>query len=416
VYLRAAGLDALREWESEQPHLMLYGSAGIGKSVLLQLAALRALVCGEKVFVHMKGTNMMIEMADHLASLDGADWVVAHDVSMADFGSRGRYRLANTVMCFDSEKGFNSVFGDANVWKKVLVVHSPTADRTQSEKAEGLLGRFFLNPTSRELIAIGEIKGITVDEVVRRIARYGLSIRYLCDAKAERKIEEGIDEMVGCGIAGLANLRITVMLPKPPPAQSAMVVFASDFIRDEVVRRLAESHASELLRLANTVDIDGSLRGQIFASRMLDLLGRAGATVEIKTRGALMVLQIAGAGVLLSLDHSLPAGQTVQPSTLYHPQHSNLKSWDAIIVESAKTAYVLQLTVAHDPSHQSCAIAGASFLQSHGFSTKGVVHMVCLVPPSVFGEFAVSQMSLAGGSQVMWGVDKVDGVAFWPVP
>jgi hypothetical protein len=82
--------------------------------------------------------------------------------------------------------------------------------------------------------------------------------------------------------------------------------------------------------------LHGSLRGQVFESRMLDTLSRAGANIEMKTDGGAKVLQIAGAGVTLCMEDSalaLPAGETLLRGLLYRPPHSNNASWDALIVE-----------------------------------------------------------------------------------
>jgi predicted ABC-type transport system involved in lysophospholipase L1 biosynthesis ATPase subunit len=57
LFLRAEGLAVLREWESTTPFLAVYGTSGIGKSTLLQLAALRALVLGDPVLLHVRGGN-----------------------------------------------------------------------------------------------------------------------------------------------------------------------------------------------------------------------------------------------------------------------------------------------------------------------------------------------------------------------
>lgn len=51
LYLRAEGLALLQQWENDAPFLAVHGTPGIGKSTLLQLAALRALVLGEPVLL-----------------------------------------------------------------------------------------------------------------------------------------------------------------------------------------------------------------------------------------------------------------------------------------------------------------------------------------------------------------------------
>jgi hypothetical protein len=455
LFLRADGLSVLRRWEDDSdaglPFIALYGAPGIGKSTLLQLAALRALVRGESVFVYMKGSSVMLSMVDCNASLKEARWVV-NSVTKEEFSTGGRYVLGDTVLCFDSQESFNTPFGEANVWKKVFAVFSSSAAVDRASKTTGLRWRLFANPLEDELIAVGalagvsangKVVGIDADEVRRRIGLYGHSIRYVCDANvAETQVKAGIVALIALGVKGLSDPaasshpvhRITAIVLDSNGDD--MLVFLSDNIRDQVVRRMAARHAAGLLRLANTVDIHGSLRGQIFENRMLDVLGRAGATVEVKTGSGTKVLQIARAGIALSLDrkkgYSLPDGTVaVSPGTLYVPPHSNNESWDAIFVESLTTAYLLQMTVAsaHSVKHNGI-VAGTEFLKRNGFTIKkgknGNVHIAFLVPPAVFRDFQVPQAMLDsrkqlcakstsdGWPQAKWCVDKLDGGAFWP--
>jgi hypothetical protein len=152
---------------------------------------------------------------------------------------------------------------------------------------------------------------------------------------------------------------------------------------------MAGSQATELLRLANTVDIHGSLCGQVFANRMLDTLSRK-ATITFITDGGNKVLQIAGYGVTLcKVDGALtlPAGSVLQQHVLYRPPHSNNASWDALVVESDQVAYLLQMTVA-------------------SFSAF-------VVPQAILT--ADGAASVTAWSQEKWCVDKVNnGRTFWP--
>jgi hypothetical protein len=187
---------------------------------------------------------------------------------------------------------------------------------------------------------------------------------------------------------------------------------------------MAGSQATELLRLANTVDIHGSLCGQVFANRMLDTLSRK-ATITFITDGGNKVLQIAGYGVTLcKVDGALtlPAGSVLQQHVLYRPPHSNNASWDALVVESDQVAYLLQMTVASaHPVKQHGLAAGKDLLESCGF--KGEVRLVFLLPPRAFSAFVVPQAiltadgaaSVTAWSQEKWCVDKVNnGRTFWP--
>jgi hypothetical protein len=428
VFLRAEGLAVLRAWESKTPFLAVYGTPGIGKSTLLQLAAMRALVLGNPVLLHVRGENTLIELVD--------DTTLRVDdlVSLKQLDGKSRPSKKNTVMCYDSRRGFQETVGHANVFKKTLIVHSPSGDLTNTLKAKKILPRFFAVPTEAELVELGALESIEVDEVRRRVARYGPIIRYVINTVvAETSIDAGISTMVDAGVEGLSNLgrasrdvhRIMLMVPKPTQV-GVMLVFASDYVRDEVLRRMSVSHATALLRLANTVDIHGSLRGQVFENRMLDTLGRV-AEITFITDGGNKVLQIAGNGVTLCKADgalTLPAGD-LQHHVVYRPPHSNNASWDALVVESDQVAYLLQMTVAsaHAVKQHGLA-AGKSLLAKAGF--RGEVRLVFLLPPAAFSDFRVPQAILTADGKAVaastanewpqekWCVDKVDGGTLWP--
>jgi hypothetical protein len=61
LFLRAKGLEVLRQWEGAKPYMYVYGSPGIGKSALLQLALLRALFQGDPVLFHVRGANKLFD-------------------------------------------------------------------------------------------------------------------------------------------------------------------------------------------------------------------------------------------------------------------------------------------------------------------------------------------------------------------
>ncbi len=253
VFLRAEGLAVLREWESGTPFLAVYGTPGIGKSTLLQLAAMRALVLGDPVLLHVRGVDKLVQIVDDAL-------LRVERLTLDDFGSGGRPSKKATVMCYDSPNGFQETVGHANVFKKTLIVHSPSGDLNNTLKADKILPRLFAVPTEAELVALGALEQIHPDEVRRRVARYGPIFRYLLNTVvAETSIDAGISAMIDAGVDGLANVsrasrdvhRITLMVRKPASV-GVMLVFASDFIRDEVLRRMAGSQAEALLRLANT--------------------------------------------------------------------------------------------------------------------------------------------------------------------
>jgi hypothetical protein len=121
--------------------------------------------------------------------------------------------------------------------------------------------------------------GVERDQVLKRINRYGRSIRFVCDPQlAEAHIEQGLADMVKSVVNTLRLSetsttvhRLMLMVPRPA-GDGDMLVFLSDDIRDRAVRAVADKNASQLLLLANIRDIHDSLRGQIFENRMLDVL------------------------------------------------------------------------------------------------------------------------------------------------
>jgi hypothetical protein len=100
---------------------------------------------------------------------------------------------------------------------------------------------------------------------------------------------------------------------------------------------------------------------------------------------------------------------------LYLPPHSNNAPWDALIVEDASVAYLLQMTVSEDhPVKWHDLAAGKTLLQqSLGF--RGEVRLVFLVPPAVFAQFKVPQPIIndAEWKQDKWHVATVNGVDIW---
>jgi hypothetical protein len=430
LFLRAEGLAVLREWEGETPFLAVYGTVGIGKSTLQQLAAMRALVLGNPVLLHVRGENTLIELVDDTP-------LRVERLTLDDIGFNGRPSAENTIMCYDSPDGFEFSVGHADYFKKTLIVHSPSGDLTNTRKADGIRSRYFPVPTEAELVALGALVRIEADEVRRRVARYGPIIRYVFNTvEAEKSVQLGIETTVARGVKGLVDFykaprdvyRIMQMVRKPTPV-GVMLVFASDYVRDEVVRRVAEKHEADLLRLVNTVDLPGSLCDQVLESRLLDTFSRAGAEIKFKTSTGDKVLKIAGDSVSLRfVDEALapPADEsTLRTNVLYLPTHSSNAPWDALIVEDASVAYLLQMTVAKElPVKRHGLVAGSALLKAHGFA--GAVQLVFLVPPFAFERFKVPQpivdvdgtQSATTTGEQQWPQDKwqvaaVDGVGFW---
>jgi len=450
----------LRQWEGDQPYMYVYGSPGIGKSVLLQLAALRALFQGNPVLFHFRGDNSLMRLVD--------DNTVSTEelMKLKQLGAAGRPTLAETVFCYDSPLGFQANVGEVQNKKKVLIVQSPSANITNTRKS-GARGFLLTPPPTEELVAVAELLGINEAQALQHVAKYGPFLRYLNNPKtANRSVIAGLAKLVPAGVDGLKAAssasreahRLLVMSPHPEDSDDVVFSFASDYIRDKAVTRIAYSQASKLLDYANTIDVHGSLHGQVFENRMIDLLGQKDAKITFDARevipptqakattaaaaatanadvgsandvrfvDSMKVLHIAGAGVKLeSLDaeSALPAGESLRYRVLYAAPVSNTKSWDALLVEDESVAYLLQTTVAvKHPVKRDGLEAGAKLLKALGF--KGEVKLVFLVPPVAFAEFKLPQKveikkgdeSKTAGKwpQAKWCVTTVNAKRVWP--
>jgi hypothetical protein len=138
----------------------------------------------------VRGENTLIQIV-------GDATLRVERLTLDDFGSGGRPSKKDTIMCFDSPEGFEHTVGHANVFKKTLIVHSPSGNLNNTLKADKILPRFFAVPTEAELVALAALFGIEESEVQWRVDRFGPTIRYLLDpVEAERSIKAGIEVMV----------------------------------------------------------------------------------------------------------------------------------------------------------------------------------------------------------------------------
>jgi len=201
--------------------------------------------------------------------------------------------------------------------------------------------------------------------------------------------------------------------------------FASDYIRDVVVSRIVVNQARELLRLANAIDVRGSLHDQVFENRMIDVLSQKGAEITFDVLDAngiadLKMLRIAGAGVKLKsvdAESALPGG--LRHLVLYAAPNKTC-SWEALLVKDKSVAYLLHVTVAtkHTVNRDSLERA-TELLKALGFD--GEVQLVFLLPPVAFAKFELPQkIEIAIGDESKtaemskWCVKKVGAKEFWP--
>ena len=437
-------LEALRLWETTLPHMILIGTPGIGKSKLATLASYRCLALGFPVIRLLKDSAYLLRRQQ-----SGA---VAREVLPSLQCDRWNLRTrglapVDVVVIFDGRDGFHATCSqDARIFRRVLVVHSPSGHFINSEKSDAVL--HIMEPTSCEqLHSFRENFHSDVSEELlnQRMEICGPSLRPLFRDSpssleyATNYVKSAVDQIVGLGVDGLNSVGRTeraahriVVLHRQDGKQVPSYSFASEYIRDRVVSELAATSEAALLQLANTADVHGSLRGQVFEHRMLDYLGRSGATLEFEQldqsgTASMVTIAVAGREDFDRLDDVA----SVQPGVLYRPRARNFPSIDAfILAEQAgqRTLYLVQTTVAAQHSVLGSTLAAvAERVRQVSPGARTAVALVFLVPPVVSSRFLLPQgvlgaarqplttatMNPTYGRQVKWVLRRRDDALVW---
>jgi hypothetical protein len=454
LFLRDEGLKLLAEWNAESPYMIAYGTPGIGKSALAQLAAARHLALGDPVlFRHKDGTWLM--------QYDDTRKLLAEE-KLPDLQNLGRDRRperSECVMIYDSPDGFQTRFGEVGGFKKVLIVHSPSGNLNNSRKAGGmslLLTRLVPPPLLEEILTaatrlgvVGEDGGLTADGIERRVALGGPIFRRAfnpSEKEVREAVDAGIDKIVGAGIENVLNVHMAdrlahgVMLMQKSADGRTVYSFASDYIRDRVCNALAETDVTRLLKLANCVGVHGSLCGQIFENRMRGVLGSPGSiTVKCKSESASrpgeMHIELTGESVAFGTHSPLP--DQLRVGIVYAPIAKNNEAWDAFLILPTGDVCLLQYTIAtvHPVSRKGLvqgleAVASREVvddagrvIRSAGSIGSAQSRLVFVVPPTAFSAFNVPQRVVKADGDVekrraidcqeVWQVETRYGVALW---
>jgi hypothetical protein len=272
IYIREEYITALTTWNAG-PGYILLGAPGIGKSTFAFMLFCYEMSKGESVLL-IKGKKDESPMTlFHQKETDAIGSF--HD--LADFSKQ-------VVVIYDGQEGFQSMGGERVIFKKVLVVHSPSADVNNSEKA--LQGRirmmepFSLDEAKDCTTKLGS--AVTIKQVEDNFALCGGLARLLTwkTADVKRSIDEGCQKLIGMDVGTLCGgvlmsgdegklcHRVLHLRRKPGEVGGYYLEFASKYVETKVVDAMAKSSEAQLLKLANEIDINGSLRGGIFENRM----------------------------------------------------------------------------------------------------------------------------------------------------
>jgi hypothetical protein len=269
VYIRDEYIVALKAWDACD--YILLGAPGIGKSTLAFLLFCREMSKGETVLLIKDKVNALTMKLFYLDKID----------TLQNFDELREFSK-NVVVIYDGQKGFQNMGGGSVIFKKVLVVHSPSAGINNSKKA--LKGEIHV----MEPYALEEAKDYATKLDVNSILVEdnfticgGLMRQLLWKSVAVKiDIDEGCEKLVGMDMGPLCRgvlvsgddgklcHRVLHLHRKPGGAAGYFLEFASKYVETKIVDSMAKQSEVKLLQLANEIDINGSLRGGIFENRM----------------------------------------------------------------------------------------------------------------------------------------------------
>jgi hypothetical protein len=192
---------------------------------------------------------------------------------------------------YDSPEGFQASWGHASQFKKVLIVHSPSANINNSVKAEVSIAVKY-GPTKDELKLFQNtmLPDMSPEDFDEHIRIGGESLRFLSNPihVVKHTLEQGVNMLVGQKISGLERIgeafrEVHRLIRLNPPADGNITPrldFISQYVTDSVCAKFAENLSSQLLSFANCIDLHGTIRGSVFENRMYDFFLKAVPTKE----------------------------------------------------------------------------------------------------------------------------------------
>ena len=272
IFIREEYLKALTAWDKSEGGFVLVGSPGIGKSTFGQLVFCREMSKNESVIRVTKSQSGGVTILTY----EGQDVTEMH-IEDLDFREPS---IADSIVIYDHTEGFQVIFGDRK-FKKVLIIHSPSAKISNSQKAPNVrLYSWTMNPFGFEEAKVALPNEAMIEE---KFAVCGGLLRHL-EAELSNvtlNIDEGCNKLTGIfsdNMVGPSGALISgedgklchrvLHMHRLPEDRGYFLNFGSKYIEDKVLKIIASKDETRLLKLANEVDINGSLRGQIFENRM----------------------------------------------------------------------------------------------------------------------------------------------------
>lgn len=278
IFLRQAYLGLLEAFNDDtHPGVLLVGAPGVGKSCFGILALLKCLA---------EGKNVILKEKERTRLFNGGS--VEH---ISDMQFQGMKTDKIILIADDSTDGLYNMIGKKK-FAKILDIKSPNEKSiNNSTKYTNKHPRFFAN----QFLTVHVLKPFSLDEITiaaeklesdaRRqalvIGNYGFaggSYRNASRTNCKSYMIDGLNKLAGytalnfsVSLSTNAELshRVIHLFPPDGAEDSTYVLrFCSTWALNHYCDIRAQKDAKQLLRWANTVDIPGGYRGDVFENRM----------------------------------------------------------------------------------------------------------------------------------------------------
>eukprot|EP00036_Acanthoecidae_sp_10tr_P001154 CAMPEP_0182949262 /NCGR_PEP_ID=MMETSP0105_2-20130417/60173_1 /TAXON_ID=81532 ORGANISM="Acanthoeca-like sp., Strain 10tr" /NCGR_SAMPLE_ID=MMETSP0105_2 /ASSEMBLY_ACC=CAM_ASM_000205 /LENGTH=605 /DNA_ID=CAMNT_0025089559 /DNA_START=123 /DNA_END=1937 /DNA_ORIENTATION=- len=416
LYVREEYITALALWKKQRETLggmlLVIGTPGIGKSLFGRLVFTLEMAREETV-LWVTGEERILFHENQAINIDG----------VSDIGNKHSLKFADVIIVYDTVVGLHKFFGDQKLkFKCILALHSPSAEIESTKKQRNLSSMVLvMNPfifseamsfRSRLMVSDPDAAPAMWDEEAFH-AKFNLcggSVRHLLldTSELQRDITDAVDKMTNellsdavggkvlSGDTGRICHRILHMWRTDTPDIRYVLRFCSNTVRDRVLDKIAALRSRELLHLANRVDINGSLRGQIWENRVHSMFCESKDTT-------FTVRDLCKGGSLIPSTMTIPSiiGSSIfdkiedvdcKVGMYYRPKSSNFETVDAFFIfqddNHGLTAVLVQSTVSTSHSVKLAGLKNVLSCITGGLGQVAKTLLVFLTPPVVFDKFS----------------------------
>eukprot|EP00041_Stephanoeca_diplocostata_P031799 m.1000707 g.1000707 ORF g.1000707 m.1000707 type:complete len:613 (+) comp24028_c0_seq6:185-2023(+) len=450
LYVREEYITALALWTKQREALgggmmLVIGTPGIGKSLFGRLVFTLEMAKGSTV-LWVTGEERILFHGDMAVKIGG----------VSDIGDLDGLKYADVIIVYDTVVGLHKFFGDQSLeFKCVLALHSPSAQINSTKKhMSGDAVKFVMNPFGLpEMLEFRRkietpfpnIASKMGDEgtIKEKFAVCGGSLRFalLSIDIMRQEIDGAKTKLTGdlfknavnggllSGDSGRVCHSVLHMWRVNDKFGEYVLRFCSDVVKDSVLSTIASSSVSDLLSLANTVDINGSLRSQVWENRVHNIFCE-GKDILIDTRrlddgktSRTTIPSMTGSSVFDKIEDV-----DCKMTTYYRPKRSNFETVNAFFVyrdiSNDLVAVLVQSTVSTSHSVKFAGLDSVLRCIDRGLGRVPKRLLVFLTPPVAYDKFSQrpQKITIKGGGaaakqdivqQQVWGVADCGGRPIW---